>query len=355
MSILPNQKLINMKKHIKNICLFSLFVLISCNNETNTTNNNDVAVIVGVFNAEARYHSNIFEYSATLKPYREANLGATIPGRVEKINYKVGEYVSKGDIIIEMSAEPMLMAKVEKNAIEKDYLRVKRLKEKGSVTEQDYDHVHAKYEAAKSKLELFENNTRIRAPFSGVIAEHLVNEGENFLFAPGLEIGLSHTSGIVRLMQTDPVLVSFFVNEKDIRNFKKGMKAEITFDAFPEKSFKASITQVGPIVSSLTRTAELQIELGNSEGKLMPGMFARIRIEQPGDTLIFVPRHAVIEHENKHFVWIIEEGKAQQKMVTPILTKQGYTAINNVDAGEKIIVAGINRLSKGIDVVESNN
>ncbi len=342
---------------MKKICYLAVLfpVLLSCNSENKTSieNNNNVLIVnVGVFEAESRYYSDTFEYTATLKPYREANLGATIPGRVEKIHFSKGEYVSKGSLVAELSSEPMVMAQVEKDAVEKDYQRVKRLREKGSVTQQDYDHVFAKYEASKSKLALLESNTRIRAPFSGIIAEHLVNEGENFMFSPGLKIGLSHTSGIVRLIQTNPLKVVFNVNEQDIRHFENGMSVDVSLDALPDEHIKAQIAQIGPLVSAMSRTAEVMVKIPNDEGKLMPGMFARVKIELPGDTLVFVPRHAVIQHErdDKHYVWVIDDGKAQQMPVVPVITRHGYTALEDFEEGRKIIVAGINRLVPGIEV-----
>ncbi len=325
---------------------------ISCGNNNEKVSVADESVNVTVFKAEQRYHREVFEYSATLKPFREANLGATIPGKVEKIRIPKGGFAKEGDIVVEMSAEVLLMAQIEKDAIEKDYNRVARLREKGSVTQQDYDHVLAKYEASKSKVELFENNTRIKAPFSGIIAEYLVKEGENFMFSPGLELGLSHTSGIVRLVQINPLIASFNVNEKDIRHFRKGMNAEIWLDAFPGNTFNAEIIQIGPMISTLSRTAEVQVQLPNNDGKLMPGMFARVKVELPGDTLVFVPRHAVIEVDNGFFVWVVENNIAKKKIVVPVLTKHGFTAIENIAAGEKVVVAGINRLSEGIKVNE---
>jgi membrane fusion protein, multidrug efflux system len=329
-----------------------LLFLISCGNTTDTNNNTAEAVNVTVFKAEKRYYNDVFDYSGTLKPFREANLGATIPGRVEKIHVAIGGFVEKGSLVVEMSAEPMLMAQVEKDAVEKDYLRVKRLREKGSVTQQDYDHVHAKYEASLSKLELFKNNTRIRAPFSGVVVEYLVKEGENFMFSPGLEIGLSHTSGIVRLVQMNPLIVAFQINEKDIPHIKKGMIAEISVDAFANEKISAQIVQVGPMVSSMSRTAEAQVVVPNNDGKFMPGMFTRVKIEIPGDTLVFVPQHVVIQDESGYFVWVVEEGIARKKNVKQVISKNGFAALQNIVEGEKVVVAGISRLNEGISVVE---
>ncbi|MFO8068274.1 MAG: efflux RND transporter periplasmic adaptor subunit [Bacteroidales bacterium] len=335
-----------------NILFLMMLVLASCTSESGKADAEAETVKVSTFNAEKRYHQEVFEYSGSIKPFREANLGSTIPGKVEKIHFDPGEYVNKGALVVELSAEPMLMAQAEMDAVEKDYLRVKRLHEKGSVTQQDFDHVTAKYEASKSKLELFKSNSRILAPFSGIIAEHLVNEGENFMFSPGLEIGLSHTSGIVRLLQVNPLRVSFNVNEKDIRHLKKGMQAEIVIDAYPEKHFSAKINKIGPVVSSMSRTAEVQLELPNPGGEIMPGMFAKVKIELPGDTLIFVPRHSVKEFEGQHFIWSVKNGIADKKNVKPILTKNGYTALENINEGEKVVVAGINKLSPGIAVEE---
>ena len=288
-------------------------------------------------------------FTGTVLANREANLGAALPGKVEAIHFIEGDFVNKGDLIVELSDEMLTQAEVENQALQKDYERVKRLREKESISQMEYDHIKAKLDASNAKTEMIRKNTRVYAPFSGTIVERMMEEGEIFFINPGLDPGYSMRSGIVRLMQLNPVRVKFDVNEKDLPNIMKGLDALIELDAVPDKSIKAKVSSVKPMLSTLTRTASAEIVLDNSNGLLMPGMFARVTVMLPEQQLCFVPLNAIshLPGTGEEFVYIVDNDVAERIVVRRLYTNGNLVAVDGLEPNQSIVVEGKGKLQHG--------
>jgi membrane fusion protein (multidrug efflux system) len=304
-----------------------------------------------------RYHPRL-TYGGTLYAYREANLGTTLPGRVEKIHYEEGRTVSEGSLLVELSSELYAQALAEKNTLEKDFNRVSRLREKGSVTQQKYDHVKAKYEAARAKARMMRKNCRIRAPFDGTIVDYLVHEGENFMFSPSLKPGYSHTSGIVQLMQLDRLKVEVDINENDLPHIKEGQQARVSFDAYPDTTLRGTVTHIDPILSTSTHSAKVEVTIDNRERTFKPGMYARLSIRLPEKTHVFVPLNAIVRQEGtgKDYVFVVENNRAVKKPIQKIQNRDELVAIEGIEENQPVIVQGKSKLNDGdpVTVKESN-
>ena len=153
-----------------------------------------------------------------------------------------------------MSDELLIQAQIEMQTLRKDFERIARLKEKESISVMDYDHVKAKYEASQAKVEMLKKNTSIVAPFSGVITDIMVNEGENYTFVPSVRNDLKIVGGIVSLKQLNPLKVSISVNEKQLHAVTKGEEVRFVFDAAPDAPVTGKVSYIAPVLSSMTRT-----------------------------------------------------------------------------------------------------
>ncbi len=305
--------------------------------------------VVKVSKVEVMSYSPTLSFTGTVFANREANLGAALPGKVEKILFAEGEKVHKGDLIVELADEMLTQAQVENQALRKDYERVKRLREKESISQIELDHIKAKLEASDAKTEMIRKNTRVYAPFSGTIVERMMEEGEIFFINPGLEPGYSMRSGIVRLMQLDPVKVEFEVNEKDLHLVKPGLEAEVIVDSQMGTTFNATVTSVKPMLSTLTRTATAKIILSNPKGELKPGMFARIDISLPQQESVFVPLSSIgrLQGTGEEFIYIVDDGVAKRRVVTRLYTKNDMVAVAGVEQNQQIITEGKAKVMDG--------
>ncbi|HNW56575.1 MAG TPA: efflux RND transporter periplasmic adaptor subunit [Bacteroidales bacterium] len=338
---------------MKRLTLFGalLILLVSCNkNKTAVVvQSSSEKIPVKVTKAESRTYSPYLELPGTAFADQEANLGAALPGRVEKIYFPAGSRVKKGDLLVSLSGEMYTQALVEFKTIEKDYERVSRLNDKGSITSQDYDHVKAKYDASKAKVEMMKKNAEIVAPFSGTIVEYLVNEGENYFFNLNLDPGYSSTSGILRLMKLDPVQVEVEVNEKDLCKIQKGQKALLTFDAVQDTVFTGRISSIKPVLSTMTHTATVKVELRNGSGILKPGMFAHVKIELSQRNAVCVPMNAIYVQPGtaENYLFVIENNTAKRVKIEKLWSDNTWIGVSGIDAGTIVATSGKEKLREG--------
>ena len=299
--------------------------------------------------AEKREYIAEVNYSGTLFANKEANLGVSIPGRVEKIHIAEGDYVKKGDLIAELSSEMVTQAKLEYQTYKKDFERIEKLFKKGSVAEQKYDHVKSMFEAKAANYELVKKSSEIRAPFSGVVVEHMINEGENFVLNPGLKPGYSNTSGIVRLMQLNPLVAKIEVNEKDLAHVRNGQKVMLEFATAGDEKLAGRVSHIAAILSTVTRTATVEISVDNQGNKLKPGMYCQTAIVMPSDTMVFVPREAVMKQKGtgQYFVFTNDDGTAKQINIEVLAEEDEFFVINGIEEGEEVITAGKTKLVNG--------
>jgi len=339
-----------MRKTVFTLLIAGL-IFSGCSEKKEMNQNTAEAVKVRVVTATRGSINPELVYPATIQAGKEANLGASLPGRVEHVYYKEGDHVKKGALLAEMSGELYTQAMAEYEAVKKDYDRVERLKAKGSVTEQEYDHVKALYDGTSDKVEMLKKNTRIVAPFDGVIVDFIVQEGENYFFSPSLEPGYSMTSGIVKLMQIDPLKVTFDVNERNLSSVHKGMAVKFTAGALAD-TFTAKVSLIKPALSVLTRAATIEALVPNHHQKLLPGMSARVWIKLPEVKGVVVPVACLIHRagSDEEYVIQIVDGKAR---ITPVtrLCMEGETAIvTGVEDGAKVAITGKDRLYEGTAV-----
>jgi membrane fusion protein, multidrug efflux system len=342
----------NIRQHCFFIFLLFSLGFTSCDTGRSEEQTSETTLpVVRAQHPEERFYQRVLQYSATIKPWREANLGSSLPGRVEKIYFSEGSFVQQGALIAELGAEPALLAEVEKNTLENEYNRVLRLLERGSITRQEYEHVEAKYQAAKTKHDLMKKNTEIRAPFAGHIMEILVREGETFFFVPALQPGISFSPGIVRLMQLNPIKAEFHISEKELSLFRSASEITIEADALPGEVFRAELHKTGTMVSPTNQTIAMEVQIGNPDQMLMVGMQVKISVKLHGDTHVFIPSQSLVEENGQYFVWILDElQKPIQKPVDRLFMQGSDTAIKGLQISDRLIVSGFSGLKEGMDV-----
>ncbi len=337
----------------KSIFLAIIILAFACTEQKSEIKQSETKIPVTVTKTIEKEFYSTLDFSGTAFANKEANLGTAIPGRVEKVYFVEGKNVKKGELLVELSSELFMQALIERNTLQKDFERVTRLREKGSLSEQDFDHVKARYEASVAKTEMLKKNSEIRAPFSGTIVDYIVNEGENYLFAPSLKIGYSMTSGIVKLMQLDILMVEVDVNEKDLSKLRIGQKAELVFDAYSDRKYEGTIAKIDPILSTITRTAKASIQIKNSDYLIKPGMYANVSIELPKQKAVFVPAQSIYRQPGtaNDFVFAISENIAKKVAVSRLYNIEDNVAVDGINPDVIIAVAGKNKLNEGTQVV----
>jgi RND family efflux transporter MFP subunit len=278
------------------LTVLSLAIAFSgCGGDTNNDSANfeEITIPVHTVMVTEEEVSPVLEYSGTVEPWVEAALGSEIPGRIEHLHCDVGDTVQAGFLIAELGSETLIQARANFDAMEKDWTRIKSLLETGTVSQQTYDRTQAAFDAAKATYEKTLASTQLRAPFSGVITQKYLEEGEVFTLFPGA----AGSPAIVRLMFLDTVKVVISVSETEYVEISKGQEALLVLDAHPDMVFTGEVSRIAPTLDTRSRTADVEVMFSNQDGRIRPGMFGVVTIVLGPRPVLLVNRDALIKQE----------------------------------------------------------
>lgn len=332
-------------------------MLLSCGNKKNSQNEvqQQEPVVVKVATAISKEFNGERQYPGTFKPFREANLGTSLPGKVEKIFFPEGAYVKQGELIVQLSAELTIQAEIEYNTLKKDYERVCNLMEKNSISQQEFDHVKAKYDATKAKYEMLKKNTEVRAPFDGIVVEHMVHEGENYFLALSMDPGYSLTSGIIRFMQLSPLLFEVEAGELELSKMQIGSDARVFSYAYPDIELQGKVYKISPTLSTVSKTATVSISVPNPGGKIKPGMGGTAGVKLPAQQAVFVPQAAISSEfgSEENYVFVVRSNMVSKQVVKVIGYDGDLVAVEGLEADTQVAITGKNKLSDKMQVIIS--
>lgn len=312
--------------------------------------------MVKVAELSVREVARSVEYTATLQAYEELHMAPAAPGRIESIFVEVGDRVGKGDLLVQMDKTQLHQAEIQLRTLETDFKRFDTLQKVGSVPQQQYDQMKSQLEIARSNVAFLQENTRLRAPFSGVISGKYFESGEMFSGTPVAPVG---KAAIVSLVQIDRLKLTVPVSERYFPMIRKGMEATVSCDIYPGKSFTGRIFNIYPTIDAGSRTFNIELAIDNASAILRPGMFSRVSLDLDKEEAILLPAIAVLKMQgsNDRYLFVEDQGTARRVAVT--LGKRYNDLIevysDVLKKGDKIIVSGQARLLDGMKVkVEAN-
>jgi len=195
----------------------------------------------------------------------------------------------------------------------------------------------AQAEVALREAELNLEQTTVRAPFPGRVADLQVVEGQH----------VSVGGELLTVADLNPIKVEVQVLEAEIGYLTEGRRASVTFAAFPGETFRGEITTINPVVDPETRTGRVTLLLDNPRGRVKPGMYARVSLDaQYYPDRILVPRQAILERDRRTMLFVFEDGVAKWRYVTTGLEGDSLVEIvpneetSMVEPGEVVLVDG---------------
>lgn len=290
------------------------------------------------------------DYTATIQAYEEVNMAPSTPGRVDKIYVEVGDRVQKGQRLFLMDRTQYYANKIQLANLEKDLARMDTLMKSGSIKAQTYDQTKAQYDVMKTNVDFMEENTLLEAPFRGIITGKYLEDGELYSGAPGM----SGKAAVVTLMQINPVKVIVSISEQYFPLIKKGMKARIEADVYPDREFEGRIFRIHPTIDAMSRTFLAEVQISNGNELLRPGMFARVYIDMGEVETFVVPSNAVMIQAgtNERFIFVVDGDKASRRVVTlgKRFDDKVEIAEGDLKEGDNLVVDGQARLYDGLMV-----
>jgi RND family efflux transporter MFP subunit len=183
----------------------------------------------------------------------------------------------------------------------------------------------AEHELARKQLA----DTRITAPFDGVVSERIANLGEH------LEVG----AAILTLVKADPLRLRAEVPERDAARVAAGqaVRVHLTGDT---NVYLGAIRRLSPALNAASRMLVVEADVP-ARGALRPGAFARTEIvvdaARPG---LVVPPGAVVSFAGVERVFVVEDGKAAERRITTGDRGPGWVEVmTGLKAGETVVAA----------------
>jgi membrane fusion protein (multidrug efflux system) len=275
---------------------------------------------------------------ASLEPRHRAVLAAEVGGAVESVRAELGQAVAAGQVLATIDERALAQQVAEAEAwlrqAELQHERARNLFERKAVTKAQLLDALTNRDVALARLasaKLSLDKARVGAPWAGRIAGRHVEVGS--FVAPG--------TPLFDLVDSTRVKVRAEARAADVRFLAVGREVEITFDAFPGEVFASRIARLGAELDPESRTLAVEAELANSDGRLKPGMLARLDIPRQTVAGAFVvPMSALVDLGGTKALWTVVDGRAVRREVTTGVVVGEEIVILGLPEGTRIIVEG---------------
>lgn len=322
-------------------------------------------IVKGSIEENISYFGNVeAKYSIPIYP--------KTPERVEKFFVDDGDYVKKGQKLIQINNDQLKYsvnqakagfksAKSQYKNTLQEYRRTKTLFEENAISKSQYDQIKTQKEMGANSVNQAEaalntankmlNDALVTAPISGYVSNRNFDDGDM----------ASPQQPLLRISQMDMVKVITEISERDILKVKIGMKARIKVNAFQNEVFYGKINRISPVIDLKTRTVKVIIVVNNSDLKLKPGMFSKVNIITNSEDNGFVlNKNYILEKtetvmnsddlrdktiEKRYFVFTVKDDIAIRKEVTiGLKSKYKYEIVSGLEGNELIITKGLSNV-----------
>ena len=309
------------------------------------------APAIAVEVAVAKQDTVIDAIAATgqIEAVQAIELRPDIEGRILEILFREGSEVAKGTPLFRID-DAELQAQVARAEADRDLAkqsleRTSDLVQQRASSQADLERAEATARSADASLALLEvrlDRTVVRAPFGGVVGQRFVSLGDYVTTATRL----------ASLQTVNPERVSFQVPERYAAQLRRSQTIAFQVAAVRNKTYTGTVDFVDPVVQLPGRTITVKALVPNPNRELQAGMFVEVRLataQRP--KAVIVPEDAVLALQGITVVWVIRDGKATRRPVTLGVRSPGFVEIvEGVEAGEQVVVGGIEKMSEGAAV-----
>ncbi len=350
--------------------------------------------VTGVATAEAQSAKipDIQTAVGVVRAKNRSTIAAKVMGNVVAVHVNEGDPVHQGQLLLEIDSRDMDAqlrkaeaglqeveqgiigarsgvdaAEANKDLATATYERFKALRDRNSVSAQEFDEVEARWKAAVAQwksagqmlagLQAKKNQVladvataraaaswaRITSPIDGVVTARNVDVGDQA--APGMPLMTVDGRGAWR--------VETSLEESRLGLARPGEAVRVHVDAL-DADLTGRVVHVAPALDSATRSYLVKIDLPD-DGRLQSGMFARVGFRSGDRSAVTVPSAAIVRNGQLEGVWIIDaEGQARYRLIKsgdPV--GSSTEVLSGLDGGEQVIVDGIANLTDGAHVATS--
>jgi RND family efflux transporter MFP subunit len=293
--------------------------------------------------------TEFFEISGPVEPVRGSDISSEEAGRVAVITHDKGERIEKGEVLVELDrrllAAEVAAARADLELQEYNNEQTRRLHEAQKISrfemltaESQFEQARARYNLAKLRYE----RAAIKAPFSGLVTNRLVEPGE--LVGPGVRVA--------RVIDPFTLKLVGSLTERQVNWVQKGATATVILDGY-DWPVPGEVSWVGFEADPATGKFEVEISMTNSDLRLRSGVVGRARVlKREHAEVLAIPRDAVLHDGDVTNVFVVQADTAVLRNVT-LGSDQGLMVVveSGLQEGEKLVVRGQRELLDGSKVL----
>ncbi len=317
-----------MKALSKSFVFFCLFVVLlcSCSSSKNHEEKTDAKQTVEIAKVELLQPENILSFPGELESFYSTDVFPKINSYIKTIYVDIGDKVKEGQLLVKLEApeiesqlseaySKMKSAEATYGATLANYKRLLQTnKTPGAVSANDIE--YAKAHTISDSLQMIAANVlysaakqtasylRITAPFDGIITDRQL--------APGGFVGPGEKSNvpIIKIKNENKLRLHIAIPEKYVAEVEEGKEIKFTIKSYLKDVFTGKITRLSKDIDRKNRSEIIEILIDNTDGKLMPGMYATVSLpSQRNEKSLFVPETAIVTNMEKCFVLKVDASK----------------------------------------------
>ena len=350
------------------IPVLALVILASCDSKKKEEIVKEPAIAVKVSGITENNSSLFVTASGKIEAENSANLSTRMMGYVTKVHVQVGQKVGAGQLLVSINNTDLQAKKAQVDAsilqatagfnnAKKDYDRFMNLFKQQSASQKELDDMTARYEMAKAGLEgarQMRNEvvaqfsySNIKAPFSGVVTNTFVKEGD--MANPGMPL--------VSVEGASKLQVMAMVSENDIVSIKKGMPVSVLVKSSNEK-LSGKVSEVSISATNTGGQYLVKIDLGKTDNTVLSGMFVNVQFPvankatTSNSELLLVPESALVKQGQLTGIYTIGTGNVA--ILRWLRTGKNYgdqvEVLSGLSANEQYIVSADGKIYNGASV-----
>ncbi|MCQ8211345.1 efflux RND transporter periplasmic adaptor subunit [Cetobacterium somerae] len=298
--------------------------------------------------------------SGVTEPLNEVKSVTKTGGTVKQINFKNGDKVKKGQIVLVLQDQEVqstylkaqasyISNKADFEIKKKNYEKFKQLYDKQLISEDEYLLKRTNYLQGEGNLKTSQaiylaakkdyEDLVIKAKLDGVITDLNLKLYEKI--APNTDL--------VTIVDDSKILVRTGVSVHEISNLSVGNKAEIDLEGI-ENNYFGNVYEINPVANKDNKKYQIKIEIDNLEGKIKKGMYSKVMVETGSKTGYLVPKNSIVIKELYSYIFVVENGEAKR-----IKVERGYSNGDKQEIISDELYANMNLVTEGQFLLEDRD
>jgi RND family efflux transporter MFP subunit len=292
------------------------------------------AVVIEAVDARVEEVADLYEAVGTVSSRLQASIAAKVTAVIDRVEARAGDRVEAGAVLARLDDRE---ARARYAAARADYERTRALHADAAATRAELETAEARYRVAEARL----GDTRIVAPFDGIVTEKLCDVGD--MATPG--------TPLFSLEQPERLRLEVALPEREAGSVSVGETTTVVLDSTRERC-PAVVSEIVPIADPRTRSVLVKIDL-ECASAVRSGGFASARLPVGSRSIVSVPAASVHERGQLTFVWVVADGRARMRLVKAARSaRERVEILSGLEGGERVVVRAEGAIDDDTRVVE---